>query len=63
MDFVRLSAACIIALDVLAAAFGSFHANLPLGGSHLAQSMIVLGAGFFAQEVRSVWKSRNGVEK
>ena len=59
MDFIRLSAASLIGLEVLSALVGNLGGLLPLGGSHLTQTMIVLGVGFFAQEVREIWRTRS----
>ena len=63
MDVIRLSAALLVGLEVLMALLGDLDQHLPLGGSHLSQTMIVLGVGFFVQEIRAIWRTRNVDQK
>jgi hypothetical protein len=53
----RIAGAVLILLAVLEAAFGTKLELLPIGGSHIAQTTVVLGLALFITEMISVFRS------
>lgn len=53
----RIAGALLILLAVLEAAFGTGLELLPIGGSHITQTAVVLGLALFISEVVSVFRS------